>query len=156
MPDESVESRREAILTSGVRWETSDEEVDIVDVEVMLSVDEDSGMTELSDPVELDVPKVALDDEMLEDVFELDAVVDGERSSGKYPSSWFGTWMSPVLIASTTSQGSCLCLRVRTLDTELVAGSGIITTCSGRLSSGMEAGLSPQRGFLKDGRETLA
>ena len=91
----------------------------------------------------------------MEDDSEEVSMIDLEL---KKPSSMLGTTMSPTLIASMTSQGSCLLLNVRTLWTELVPGSAMMTTCSGRSGSwgGMDSGLGFHDGFLMIGIETLA
>ena len=63
--------------------------------------------------------------------------------------------MSPNLNASRMSQGSCLWLIVMTLETELLFGSAIMTTCSGLVSGVGEEGLGRQRGFLIEGMDAL-
>ena len=151
-PEESVESNREVILTSGSLLEELDDET--VDIDDELSDDDvENGIVELREDLELEEPEVALDDEMLDDKAD---VVIGLGDGPKYPSREFGTEMSPVLIASKTSQGSCLLSSVRTLETELLDGSDITTTCSGRLSIGSDCGLALHSGFLQIGKETLA
>ena len=104
-PEESVESSKEVILTSGsLREEPEEEAVD--QVEEPCSDDEDIGAAEedeVSD-LELDEPEVALDEDKLDDMAVVDAEIGGLAE--KYPSSGFGTGMSRSLIASRMSQGS--------------------------------------------------
>ena len=104
-PEESVESKREVILTSGALRDEPDEEADVMDDE-SASEEVESGMTELLDDLELDEPEVALEEEML--IVEIDMrVAEGFLGEDeKYSSIALGTLMSRVLIASNTSQGS--------------------------------------------------
>lgn len=120
------------------------------------SDDVESGPSELLDVAVEDDPCVAFDDEMLEEESDLDVLEEFLDDGLNRLSSGFGSWMSPVRTASSTSQGSCLLFNVRTLDTVLVAGSAVMMTCSGLVSSGMVAGLSLHLGLRQSGMETLA
>ena len=102
-----------------------DDDLSIEEVEDVEGGGLDVSALDPLEEIELDVSDIVADlwsvpwrasIEDLEDALddESDEVSTIERELKK-PSSMFGTTMSPTLIASMTSQGSCLLLNVRTL-----------------------------------------